>query len=851
VDPTVPDTWEADVVLRDGHTVRMRSIRPDDAERIERFHERQSPESIYFRFFSPRPRLSEREIRHFTNVDHHDRVAFVALLDDELIGVARYERYEGTDTAEVAFFTDDRHHGRGLATLMLEYLAAAARENGITRFRATTLPANRKMLKVFAAAGYDVATHLEDGVVDVAFDLRATDEVFAAVDRRERQAEAASVRRLLRPESVAVIDVGGWSPDGDGHGTHGLAGAVALQLMGAGYTGVVTPVSPDRIDEMPEGTDLVVVSGAAASVPDVLDACGARGAGTAVVLSRASDDEALAMVEAARRRGLRLLGPGSYGVCNTDAEIRLHAMPTGPVPLPGAIGVLTESGDVVTSVVDHACRVGLGISTLVSSDVPVDVGVADLLSWWADDDATRAVLLHLGTGPLPGRFVRAARAASMAKPVAALRTAIRPAGSRRDVEQRRDEAMIRQSGVIPVANLQQLFAIGRLLADQPAPAGRGVAVVGASDGAVALAAAACSAAGLELAPLRHLTSSVDDHASALAAAAADPAVHSIIVVDTTPGPLPPAELASEILATSSARPDLTIVAATVGGERPARLVAPGSDVAVPVFTFPEHAANALGRLAAVGEWRSTARVYGEESPTGADADAARQLVATWRDGHDELELDHAQQAALLETFGLSITDRRTVVTADEAVDAARSIGWPVALKAQRRDRRKRTALSGVALDIADEDDLRNTWARMESALGADGMLPAVVQRFVEQGLDVAVRVQRTGSVVAVEVGLGGPAAAFDPWELGVLPLTLPDATVLVSSSSVGRALTDPIDRVPVVALVHRLAALADEVDEVHTIVADPVIVSGPTAWITDVAITVGEPQGDRPVRHLA
>ncbi|HNB96444.1 MAG TPA: GNAT family N-acetyltransferase, partial [Microthrixaceae bacterium] len=157
----VPDSWEADVVLRDGHTVRMRSIRPDDAGLITRFHERQSPESIYFRFFSPRPRLSERELEHFTRVDHRDRVAFVALLDDELVGVARYERYEGTDTAEVAFFVDDRHHGRGLATVMLEYLAAAARENGITRFRATTLPNNRKMLKVFASAGYEVASQLD------------------------------------------------------------------------------------------------------------------------------------------------------------------------------------------------------------------------------------------------------------------------------------------------------------------------------------------------------------------------------------------------------------------------------------------------------------------------------------------------------------------------------------------------------------------------------------------------------------------------------------------------------------------------------------------------------------------
>ena len=850
VESDAPDTWDADVVLRDGHTVRMRSIQPADAERIQRFHERQSPESIYFRFFSPRPRLSDRDVQHFTRVDHHDREAFVAVLDDELIAVARYERYEGTDTAEVAFFVDDRHHGRGLATLMLEYLAAAARENGITRFRATTLPTNRKMLKVFAAAGYDVATHLDDGVVEVAFDLRATDGVSAAVGRRERLAEAASVRRMLQPASIALVDIRGSAAQGAG-----LAGSVALQLMGAGYTGSVTPVPADSLDQLPEGVDLVVVSGDADRVPDVLDACGAKGAGAAVVLSEADDDQTDAMLAAARRRGLRVLGPGSFGVANTDDGVRLHAMPTGPVPLPGAIGLLTESGDAVTSVIDHACRVGLGLSTLVSAEVPVDVNVADLLSYWADDDSTRAVLLHLGAEELPGRFVRAARAASMSKPVVALHTTIRPIAARPDLRQRRDQAMVRQSGVIAVSNLQQLFAIGRLLADQEAPKGRGIAVVGSSAGAVALAAAACSAAGLDLAPLRHISDSVEDYASALSAAAMDPFVDSVLVMDTTPGPVPPPELAAQILTTSAAHPELTVVVSTVGGERAARLVDDNHGVAVPVFTFPEHAANALGRLVSVWEWRSTAKVYGDDVPSGVDVAAAEELVADRRatgatGANLDLDLDHEQAEALLATFGLVVAERRIVDTADAAVAAAESIGWPVALKSQRRDRRKRTALSGVALDLADPDDLRATWARMEAALGADGMFPAVVQRFVEQGVDVAVRVRRSGATSSIEVGLGGPSAAFDPWELGVLPLTLPDASQLVAASSVGRALTDPIDRVPVVSLVHRLAALFDAVEEIHEIVADPVVVTGPTAWITDVCVTLGDSRGDLPVRHL-
>ena len=107
------------------------------------------------------------------------------------------------------------------------------------------------------------------------------------------------------------------------------------------------------------------------------------------------------------------------------------------------------------------------------------------------------------------------------------------------------------------------------------------------------------------------------------------------------------------------------------------------------------------------------------------------------------------------------------------------------------------------------------------------MWPAVVQRFIEQGVDVAVRVRRDPfGAATVEVGLGGPATAVDRWELGVLPLALPDASSLVSASSVGRALSDPLDRVPVVALVHRLAALVDDIEEIHEVTANPVVASG-------------------------
>lgn len=148
-----PDHWEADVVLSDGGTAHLRPIRPEDAGLLRTFHARLSPESIYYRFFSPRPRLSDREVEHFTTVDHDRRVALIATIAGEMVAVVRYDRLaDRPETAEVAFLVEDAHQGRGVGPVLLEHIAAAARERGVRRFVASVLPDNRRMTRVFREA---------------------------------------------------------------------------------------------------------------------------------------------------------------------------------------------------------------------------------------------------------------------------------------------------------------------------------------------------------------------------------------------------------------------------------------------------------------------------------------------------------------------------------------------------------------------------------------------------------------------------------------------------------------------------------------------------------------------------
>lgn len=164
-----PSGWESDAVLPDGSTVHLRPIRPDDADRLRTFHAQLSPESVYFRYFAPYPMLRDSDVAHLTQVDHVNRVALVATMNGEIVGVSRYERLTDEAVAEVAFVVRDDLQGHGIGWVLLKHLADAARDRGVRRFVAFVLANNVRMRTLFQDAGYAPVATFTDGYITMEF----------------------------------------------------------------------------------------------------------------------------------------------------------------------------------------------------------------------------------------------------------------------------------------------------------------------------------------------------------------------------------------------------------------------------------------------------------------------------------------------------------------------------------------------------------------------------------------------------------------------------------------------------------------------------------------------------------
>jgi acyl-CoA synthetase (NDP forming)/RimJ/RimL family protein N-acetyltransferase len=668
-------------LLATGRSVRVRPATADDIGALIRFYTGLSEASSYSRFFGVRSAVPEAELRRTTEQDLTDHVTLVVDAMGELIGVGEYYARPGGEEAEVAFAVADAHHQEGIATLLLEDLAGIAREAGFRRLVAETLPDNVGMQRVFRDVGLVNRLWFEDGAVQVQLDLTAENLLQDHADLRDWKGAVRSLQPILHPRHVVVIVA-----DDD----ESSPGRRILAHLRASFTGEVSVVEigdagdlvPARLGDLASTPDLAIVAIPAPDVADVVEQCGVAGVRSAVVVTpgfaeagaigAAMQEQVLA---AARSHGMRLVGPNSLGVVATASG--LNATYTSQQFRPGSIAIASQSGGVGIAIAAEAERRGAGISSFVSMGNKADVSGNDLLRLWADDDATRVVLLYLESFGDPVRFARVARAVAQRKPIVGLKGGRSESGKRSARshtaasagDSGEVEALFAHTGVIRARTMEELIDIGLLLDRQPTPAGKRVGIVGNAGGPLILAADATDEGGAgvpllsdelqhrlrKLVPSAASTDNPVDAgpsatareiAGAVATIASSGEVDACVVVCVE---LDDHDLDDTLALLDDLEVDVPVAVTVIGG---------WSRVAgrLPTYPTPERAATAMALACGRTAWLAR----GADQPDRLAADAAA-LIAARRlarrlagDLEETTWLPQADAFALLEAAGLDV-----------------------------------------------------------------------------------------------------------------------------------------------------------------------------------------------------
>jgi acyl-CoA synthetase (NDP forming)/GNAT superfamily N-acetyltransferase len=653
-------------LLADGTTVEIRPAALADFDAVKEMHAAMSPDNSYLRFFNFSRLSAEREAERLClggtgREVIPGRVALVALADGRVAGCASYDEEPG-GKAEVAFAVAEHMHHQGIATLLLEHLVSAAGSHGISTFTAQTLAENTPMLHVFADAGLPVKQHYQDGVVELTIPLpqddtgSALDDYLDTVARRERTADVASLRHLLMPHSVAVIGASQRT------GTPGRA--ILDNIRTGGYAGRLYAVHPrarqlggvhcvPAVLDLPEPPDLAVIAVPAPAVLRVAEDCGRLGAKALTVITTGLDIPGCAdLLATCRRHGMRLAGPGSFGVAVPN--IGLDATFAITHPAPGPVGLVTQSGGLGLAVMDQLSRLGTGISSFVSVGGKLDISSNDMLLWWEQDEATKLAVLYTESFGNPRKFARTARRVGARKPVLTVYSG----------GDERARALFEQAGVIIAASLGELIETTALLATQPVPAGQTVAIVSNVGSAAMLAADACTSLGMTVYHPHGMTRrklgaliagggpvagpvnataeiTSEDFRHCLELIAADDAVDAVVALVQ-----PTAATGDLVAAIAQAEVSIPLAAVVLNQPESVRLL----DGKIPAYTYPEAAVAALARAARYGAWRTAPRGEVPSVPGArtADARAITRAIKGW--------LSPGQAAELLDCYGITVTE---------------------------------------------------------------------------------------------------------------------------------------------------------------------------------------------------
>jgi len=881
--------------LRDGRAVQIRALRLTDKTALR---EAFASFGAYERFFHFKGGLGEEELQYLTAPDYINHVPLVAVQrrgkSEKIIGLARYlrdsqEAGRPSNSASAVVVVADAHQGRGIGTLLLQNLAAIAKENGISQFHAEVLGAHNRMLQILSHIGCRVETVAEGGVVRVSFATKEAEQMSEAREKQDWQAVVKSVKALFQPKSVALV------------GASGRAGSVGYQLLlnlkNSSFKGALYPVNPyaqeleglkcyPDVASIHQPVDLAVIAVPAGAVEAVVEECSLAGVKSVVVISAGFGETSLEgqkrqerLVDLVRASGMRMIGPNCLGLINTDPEISLNATFSPIAPTRGSVAMLTQSGGLGIALLDYAERLQIGVSTFVSVGNKADLSGNDFIRYWADDPATKVIALYLESFGNPRKFERIVPEVARRTPIVCVKAGRTAAGTRAasshtaavaspDVAV---DALFEEAGVIRAGTLGELFDVVSLLATQPLARGPNVGVVSNAGGPAILLADALEGGGLKLPvlsaetlaelrtflpPQAGLSNPVDMIGSASAeqfvrsieTVGRDPAVDALAVVYVPPFLAQISEISAAIVAGAERVPEHkpVVVVFLSSHVRPQAFCSPKRGK-LPCYTFPENAARALAAARRYALWkeRPAGRIF---KPSEFQVSAVRAVIeGAEREGQSWLSYDRL--AVILGAMGIKLPAAE-IVEPKLAPQAAKRLGFPLVAKAVSRELLHRSDIGAVILGLKSPAEVEEAVRTLGERLCAVNLpLEAVLlQREIKGGLEMLAGVTNDPTFgPLVLAGFGGvQVELIRDTACRLTPLSDAAAEDMLSKLRCAKLLEGyrgaaAGDKAAFVELLLRVSALCEIIPEMREFDLNPVKVlkPGEGAVVIDARMRIG------------
>ncbi|MFQ6617642.1 MAG: acetate--CoA ligase alpha subunit [Fidelibacterota bacterium] len=698
-----------------------------------------------------------------------------------------------------------------------------------------------------------------------------------------------SLDAIFRPKSIAVI--------GASTRKKTIGREILRNLIQYEFNGKVFPVNPKadviysikcykNIREIEDPVDCAIIVVPKQFVLDVVDDCGDKGVKGLIVITagfRETGEEGAkleaALMERVRKYKMRMVGPNSMGVANTDFHIKMNATFSSVQPIPGNIGFISQSGALGEAILNHAYNLGIGISKFVSVGNKPDISGNDLLEYWKDDENVKIILMYLESFGDPVIFTKIAREISRKKPIIAVKAGRTSAGARATISHTgalagvdvATDALFEQCGVIRVSSIEDMFDVSKAFLHQSIPKGNRIAIVTNAGGPGIMATDACVSLGCEVVELPDSTkrrlrevlppeASVGNPVDMIATAKArqyrdtleimieEDSVDAILVIFIPPI-IVEAESVARTIAEVSKKSQKPVLTCFMGKEEKEAGVRILRDSGLPVYLFPESAAKAFSAMYRYRKW--VERPEGKISKFKVNKTLVHDIIKETISASRK-KLSDEETIEILKAYGIDVPSSELVYNVNEAVEAANKIGYPVVLKAESESITHKTDVGGVVVDLRNDLEVKGAFVEIRENLKKYKLLKYLkgitVQQMISGELETIIGMQQDpkfGPIVMF--GLGGIyVEVLKDVSFRITPITDVDAREMLQSIKSYPLLTGMRGKKPVklkslIEAIQRVSQLVTDFFEIKEMDINPLIVEkdGSTCKAVDARIIVG------------